>query len=141
MSTELLHQPRAICRNISLGFKARLLCKQKALQPPPERVAQCAEVADALSDPSGCFTQCRTGTPQAHIWALPFRPSAQGMAQLLAWHPQGKDRGCGQKKIIVNHGNCFIKEGFFLLQGKVGKKSEMGKKGQAINGAGSNSAI
>lgn len=56
MSTELLHELQAICRNISLGFKAgiqtRRLCNQKAVQPPPEGVALCAEEADALSEPS-----------------------------------------------------------------------------------------
>lgn len=114
VSTELLHQPQAICRNISLAFKARLLCKQKALQPPPEQVALCAEVADALADVSECFTQGRTGTKQARVWALPRRPSAQrcqDMAHLLAWHPQGKERGCGQKNRVY-HGNCFIEEIF-----------------------------
>lgn len=39
------------------------------------------------------------------------------------------------RKTIVNHGNCFIEE-FFLLQGKVGNKLEIGKKGQGNNGAG-----
>lgn len=65
----------------------------------------------------------------------PGHGTALGMAS------SGEGQGLWAEKIIVNHGNCFIKEGFFLLQGKVGKKSEMGKKGQAINGAGSNSAI
>lgn len=55
------HQPQAISSNISLAFKARLLCKQKALQPPPEQVALCAEVADALADCLNASLSARQG--------------------------------------------------------------------------------
>lgn len=53
---------------------------------------------------------------------------------------EGKDR-----KIVVNHGNwersCFKEVFFFLLQRKVGKELEMGKKSQANNEAGNNNGI
>lgn len=139
VSTELLHQPRATCRYISLEFKARLLCKHKGLQPT-------SWMSTLMCWSSRCSFRhiwklhpVQTGTPRAQVSALPQRPPAQtqpGRRKALAmaslgegeglWGQKGKDR-----KIIVNHGNWErrgSKEEFFSFAEEGWKRIRNGKE-------------